>query len=374
MSEPKSPFDSPARRHRLLQLFFFSAFALLIWQLLRILSPFYGAILGAAILSMLIYPVHAWMLRRAKGSPSGVAALTTLLAVLTFVLPICLFSWVLIKETAKVYPVVQESFDKAKQLRVDGALTDSLPPRLAALKTSAEEMLAAWNIDPQDILLKNLDELSSRMTRIATQAIKNTVFVVFNLLILAFTMFFFLRDGPFLIHRVVELVPMPVVHKQAILGRLRTTLYAVIRGVLLVALVQGFLAGIGFAVFRVPFPVLLGAATALLAPIPFVGTAAVWVPVTLGLLVNGAQNQALYVLLWSVLVVGLVDNILRPILIGVETKIPIALLFFGMLGGLRIYGFYGLLLGPLVIALVLAFAKIYREEYRWLLSARPEGG
>ena len=114
------------------------------------------------------------------------------------------------------------------------------------------------------------------------------------------------------------------------------------------------------------------AVTAFFAPIPIVGTGVVWVPTAVGLLVSGAPDKALAVALWSVLIVGTVDNFLRPILIGAEAKLPILLLFFGMLGGLQVYGFAGIIVGPVIVALFLALADIYRREYRWLLAPQKE--
>src|SRR6185503_3050817 len=122
--------------------------------------------------------------------------------------------------------------------------TFAMPREARVLWDNVAGLFDAMNIDLQDLLLKNLDELSAFLSHLATTVIRDTFFVAFNLIVLAFTLFFFLRDGPSIIRRVVELLPMSPDHKQVILERIQDTLYAVIRGVLVIAAVQGFLTGV----------------------------------------------------------------------------------------------------------------------------------
>jgi predicted PurR-regulated permease PerM len=171
---------------------------------------------------------------------------------------------------------------------------------------------------------------------------------------------------------VVGMIPMETPYKTHILGRLNQTLTAVVRGMFLTASAQGLLAGIGFAIAGVRFSVVLGFATAFLALIPFVGAAAVWAPVGIYLILKGAAYQGIGILLWGGLVVSMVDNFLRPYIVGEKAKLPIVFLFFGTLGGLQAYGPIGLLVGPLTVASVLAFAKIYSEQLTRTSIVSPE--
>lgn len=364
---PSASLPPAFQRQRLVQYFFFAVFLLLLWQVLRILAPFYLAILGASVLSLMTYPMHAWVAKRMAGSPSIAAALSTTAVFLVVIIPVVILGWISIKETAKIYPFVSEWVQQAD---FSGAapLQNSLPPRVLEFAGAVSEFARRWNIDPQEIFLENLNQLSRGMTGLAKALIKNALFLVFNIIVLTFTLFFFLRDGEFLIRRSIELVPMAPRNKHAIVNKLQITLYAVVRGVFVVAVVQGVLAGIGYALFDVPFPVFLGVLTTFLAPIPLIGPAGIWVPVAIGLFLSGAYNNALYIFLWGLLVVSLIDNILRPLLISADAKLPILLLFFGMLGGLKVYGITGIILGPITIALLMAFINIYRREYRWLLN------
>ncbi|MBI2362321.1 MAG: AI-2E family transporter [Elusimicrobia bacterium] len=356
-------------RHRIFQVFFFGIFGLVAWQLHRIVSPFYFALAGAALLGLVVYPLHDRVSKRTRLGPSGAAAATTALVVLIVVLPLLSAGWVAVRQASKLVPVVSAWMQERRGL----PLAEILPPRVSESWSRLSVSLKERGIDPQENLLEALEQLSRSVTGLAGAALRNLVFFFFQVGILVFSLFFILRDGAKVFRRAVELVPMPEEHKTALIGRLQTTILAVLRGIFIVAGAQGLLAMAGFLVFGVPFAVLLGMVTALFAPIPFVGTGAVWVPVAVGLALSGSYQQAVGVTLWCALVVGMADNLLRPILIGKEAKLPILFLFFGMLGGLRVYGFSGLLVGPVVVALFLAFTDIYRQEYRWILTARKEG-
>lgn len=366
-----SPGTSPISRHRLFQACFFSVFALTAWQLHRILANFYVALFGAGLLALVVYPVHDRILKRLRDRPNLSAVLTTALVVLMVVLPCLTAGWVAVKQASKLVPVASGWLEERGY---EGGMptAELLPPRARELWTTASGLLRERGVDPKTWLMQGIEEISGSITGLAKAALKNILFFLFQLGVLTFSLFFLLRDGAKVFRRVVELVPLPDEHKTALVARLYTTVTAVLRGIFVVAGVQGLLAAVGYFLFGVPFSVLLGAVTAFFAPIPIVGTGVVWVPTAAGLLVSGSPDKALAVALWSVLIVGTVDNFLRPILIGAEAKLPILLLFFGMLGGLQVYGFAGIIVGPVIVALFLALADIYRREYRWLLAPQKE--
>lgn len=366
---PSGP--SPISRHRLFQAFFFAAFALTAWQLHRILANFYVALFGAGLLGLVVYPVHERILRKIKDRPNVAAFLTTALVVLVVVLPSLTAGWIAVKQASKLVPVASLWLSERGY---EGGMPTAqlLPPRARDLWETASQLLRERGMDPKTWLMQGIEEVSGSITGLAKAALKNILFFLFQLGVLTFSLFFLLRDGAKVFRRAVELVPLPDEHKTSLVARLYTTVTAVLRGIFVVASVQGLLAAVGYFLFGVPFAVLLGAVTAFFAPIPILGTGVVWIPVTLGLVVSGSHQQAFAVALWSVLIVGTLDNLLRPILIGTEAKLPILLLFFGMLGGLQVYGFAGIVVGPVVVALFLALADIYRREYRWLLAPQKE--
>jgi len=358
-------------RHRLVQYFFFGAFLFLLWQTLRILSPFYVALLGATLLAFLVYPVHDRVLRRLDGRPNLAAGITTTAVAVVVLVPVFILGRISVKEMAGIYPHLQE---KVRLAGAEGGVKEQLPERAVAVWDQVNPMFDAWNIDLRDIALTSLEDLSKDAAGLAGALLKNAVLLAFNALVLVFALFFFLRDGRRAVHRLAELVPMGPAHKQVILDRLELTLYAVVRGVLIVALLQGSISALGYVLFKVPFPVLLGVLTMILSPIPIIGATAIWVLAAVGLSVAGAYEKALCVAAWNVALVFAVDNFVRPMLISSKANLPLMLLFFGMLGGLKVYGASGILVGPVVIALVLTFINIYRSEYASLLKpARHEG-
>ena len=349
-------------RKRLIQYFFFGVFLVILYALLNLLSPFFLAALGAAILALMVHPVYE-RLRMWLGAPQLAAALTTALAVLLIVLPSMLLGWAFLKDAARLYPFVRDWLESVQALESGRAHLGG-----GAALESLRGYLASWNVDLQEIVLKNLADLRGVMLQLAASALTNTLFMLLNLLLLAFTLFFFLRDGQELVGRLVELVPMAPEHKGAILASLRDTLLGLARGILGLAIVQGVLNGVGFALIGVPLPALLGTLTTMLSPIPFLGPLGVLAPIALGMMMSGSNTAGILGAVWCLGVAVIVERVLRPLVVAPQNEIPVLLLFFGLLGGLRVYGPMGILVGPVLIALTLAFIKVYRKEYHWLLS------
>jgi len=353
--------SSVTDRSLLFRVFFFGVFLFLIYQLIRVLSPFFTAIAGAGTLCLIFYPLHVRLTRKLQNRPSLAAGLSTALLLLIVVLPVVLFAWILIREAAAVYPTARAWAQNLKNLS-DPAWSAALPRPVHLLWLKANQVFSVYAIDVQDILLNNLDQLGGTLSTFGTKILKNLAVFVFDMFVLVFSLFFFFRDGHAFVRWGIDHVPMETGHKDMILERLDRTLSAVVRGVFVTAAVQGLLAGIGFLLAGVRFPVLLGFTTAFLAPIPFVGAAAVWLPLGLYTLSMVSLGKGLFLLLWGFFVVSLVDNFLRPFLIGEKANLPVLLLFFGILGGIQVYGFMGILIGPLMIAAVISFTKIYREQ------------
>jgi predicted PurR-regulated permease PerM len=360
---PSPPF-SPDRK-TVFRVFFFGAFLFLLYELLKLLSPFFSAILAAITLALIFYPIHAAILRRLGRWENLAAGLTTTIIMLMIILPFVFFLWHLIEQAGSLTPFIIE---KTREWRSAPSLSALLPAPLARAAQKLHALAPSWRLNLRDLILDNADQLGRTLSSVGGRVIRNTLFLFFDLFVTAFSLFFLFRDGGKIARWIVDMVPMEPDHKQNILARLDQTLSAVVRGVFLTAAAQGLLAGIGYAVCGVRFAVLLGFATAFLAPVPLVGAVAVWLPVAAALFFSGSHGKAIGLTLWCALVVSLLDNVLRPILIGEKANLPVLLLFFGMLGGLQVHGPVGLLTGPLLIACALAFAKIYREQ---VLASRP---
>ncbi len=345
----------------LFRIFFFASFGFLLYQLLRIVSPFLEGILVAITLALVFYPVHTRFLRWTRGRSNVAAGLSVATLFLMVIVPAAFFLGLLGRQAAALYPWAQEQVREVR-LNPDGAILDRLPTPVKKIWSRSQELLAEAGVDSRDTILRAAESFGRKVSSTGASIVKNVVLLIFQTLIMIFALYFIFRDGSKLAERVVNLIPMETAYKIHILGRLNQTLTAVVRGMFVTASVQGLLAGIGFAVAGVRFSVVLGFATAFMALIPFVGAASIWAPIGVYLFLKGWVVQGIGVLLWGGLVVSMADNFLRPFIIGEKAKLPIVFLFFGTLGGLQAYGPIGLLVGPLTVASVLAFAKIYGEQ------------
>ena len=185
---------------------------------------------------------------------------------------------------------------------------------------------------------------------------------IMKFLLMLFVLFFMLRDGPRIAQTLVRMLPIETHLRCKLWRHLIDVTRAVFMGIGLTALVQGTLLGIGFAIAGLPSPLLFGVLGAMFALVPIVGTTIVWVPATLWLLTQDQLPYAVFMLAWGVVVVGAVDNVLRPILISGRTEVPTLAVFIGVMGGLSAFGFIGLFLGPIVLGLLVALFRFTSAE------------
>ncbi len=332
---------------QLFNFFFFGILLFLLYQLLRILSPFTGAILVSATLTLIFYPLNLWIRRRVVENKTVAAAVSTLTAVLTVVLPLLIFGWLLLRESQELYPKTNQWLTNISQRE----LQVQMPERLKIY----------WDLDLADIVTGNLKTIQETITSSGTVLLKNIFFFLVNFVVMIITLFVFFRNGERFLHWLIDILPMDQEYKHRIAGQLYMTTMAVVRGLLLTASFQGLVGSLGYWLAGVPAPALFGVLTSFAALVPFVGTSLVWLPLSTAMFFWKGAKIGLIVLFWGAIVVGLLDNVLRPILIGKGAKLPIFLLFLGIFGGMKVYGPLGLLMGPLLISCVTVFLQIYRE-------------
>ncbi|MBI5245674.1 MAG: AI-2E family transporter [Elusimicrobia bacterium] len=352
MSRPAGPPDSS-------RIFLFGAGLLIALLGLRIFAPFLGALLAAASVALLLAPARRALSVRASGRPTGAALALTALVSLLVVLPLLLCGWLILREAADAYPAARAWLERMSGPDAP-AWTPS--PRWADAVQTARGYAAMLKLDPRTIVLENLDQASSWAALFTRSAVANAAFVLLNFAVFMASLFLFLRDGARLRERATSLIPLPADKTDALISRVCDVMLAVVNGMFVVALLQGALAWAGFALFRVPFSFLLGAACVALSPIPFVGSTLVWVPVVIYVALSGATMKAAALTLWFLLIVGLSDNIVRPILLGARMKLPIPLVFIGVIGAMKAFGLAGLFIGPLVIALAFGLLDIMQEK------------
>lgn len=351
------------RREQLFAAFFFVAFCFLLYQFFLILSGFVGPLSYAALLAFLLFPLYQRLRTALSRRDSLAAGLMTLATIVLVIAPSFYLLAVLTTQSVALYEMLRDYV-------TSGQLT-------ALMARLQESRLGVWigslglqsKLDIPGLLISASQTVSGFLVAQAPAAAANALRFVLNLFVTFFALFFFFRDGARMVAFVREMIPMEPKNKDQVVARFSDTLSAVVVGSVVTAIVQGALGGVAYWALGVPFAVLLAVATAFFSLLP-IGTALVWIGVAVYFLLSGDWVRAAIMTGWGVLIVGSADNFIRPMIIGGRTEIPTVFLFFGILGGLQAYGFLGMFLGPAVIAILVAFARIYREQYG-LESSRP---
>ena len=346
---------------------FFGVLLALLYQMALMFRPFVFPVLWAVILAHLCFPLHARLTAWLGGKESHSAVLLTLAALALVVVPLVVLSVMLVKEAGSAERAVREW--------IASGGVQQLPDRLSGLPGGglAREWLERFTGQESDLeqfVLSSAKTFSKFIVGELSDLVRDVFMLVADFLVMVFTLFFFFKDGRHWLASLYGLIPLEASHKDKILVRLDQTIRAVVKGIVLTAVAQGFLAGAAYAVLGVPFPMVLMALTILLAPLPFGGTALIWGPVAGYLLWSGTVGKGLVMLAWGIGVVSTVDQILKPLFIGQGAQIPVLLLTFSVLGGLAAYGILGLFLGPILVGLFLTALQSYRDEYQ-LPNALP---
>jgi predicted PurR-regulated permease PerM len=319
-----------------------------------ILRPYAGAILWGTVLAIVFAPLNR-QLRARMPQRRGVAAAVTLVIIVALVLvPVALIVESLINEGTTVYRRIESG-----ELDVSGWFRQLY----AALPGWAVDLLNRFGLTNLEAVQARLSGFLARGAQlIATQALnigQNTLQFVVALSVMLYLLFFLLRDGDVLSRGIREAIPMHPERQRNLAGRFTTVIRATIKGNLVVALVQGALGWLIFLILGVGAPVLLGVLIALLSLLPAVGAPVVWVPVAIYLFATGHVWQGITLAVVGALVIGSVDNILRPILVGKDTKLPDYVVLIATLGGLAVFGANGFVIGPVIAALFVAVWEIF---------------
>lgn len=348
-------------RQQIFSIVFFALLVLLLYQIGLMFKPFLFSALWAGLLAHWAFPLHLRLTRLFAGNEVLSAAVLTIGALTIVVVPLVVMGVMLVREAGAA--------EREIRVWISGGGLQRLPEQLATIpvigswlkSTLAGSATPALSLEQS--VMTGVKELSQFLIGGMGGLLKNTFALVTNFFMMLLILFFLFTDGRRWLSVLYDLIPMEESHKSKILVRLDQTIRAVVKGVLVTAIVQGLLAGMAYVALGVPFPMGLTALTIVLAPIPFGGTALVWLPVALYLFWVGMTGKALAMLVWGIGVVSMVDQFLRPWLIGQDVQIPVLLLVLSVLGGLALYGLLGLFIGPILVSLLMTAVQIYREEY-----------
>ena len=350
-------------RRQIFSITFFLILSVLIWQLGIILSPFFYPIMWAVILTATFYPAYMKLLAGLKEQRQLSAIVMTLLVMAMAVVPAVYLIFIGIQEAVQAYETATQWFRDGR-LRNIGVAISQLPAIGGITQELFGRLILANSGKLESSFLEGGKVVSTFLLAQGADLAKNALLFVTDFLVMVFTLFFLFRDGDRLYKGLYDAIPLDPDHKAKIFERMDGTIRAVVQGTLVTALAQGTAAGVTYWALGVPFAIFFGAISAILSLLPFGGTAIVWVPVAIYLFVSGSIVKGLIMVTVGAVLIGLMDNVMQPLLIGTKAQLPMLFLFFSSLGGLASFGLLGLFLGPILLAVLLELFRIYREEFQ----------
>jgi predicted PurR-regulated permease PerM len=331
--------------------------AILTIALAAIIWPFYGAVFWGAVLALLFEPLYRKLAARLRNRRTLAALVTLSVIVVMVILPLTLVAISLVQELTAMYQRV-----KTGQVNFGNYFAQII----AALPSWASGLLERLGLDDLSALQAKLTAaINQRGEAFAGRAVdfgQDALDLVVGFCIAMYLLFFLLRDGAAVAREIRAAIPLDPPIKARLLERFTTVIRATVKGNVLVAAAQGTLGGLAFWVLGVHAPILWAVVMAFLSLLPAVGAALIWGPVALYLLATGQLWQGFGLIAFGVFVIGLIDNVLRPILVGKDTRMPDYVVLISTVGGLALIGINGFVIGPLVAAMFMTAWQILAEE------------
>lgn len=324
---------------------------------LGMIGGFLSTVLWAVVLTIIFYGPYKWIALRFRGRRNGLAAtITTLLILLFVIVPLALLALALVNQGRGVYTAIASG-----ELDVN-LVIDYVEKQLPQLT----DYLERFGITTDDVRTRG-----SALAVSASQTVANSMLTItgnlLNVLIrftlMLYLLFFFFKDGKSITRAITNTIPMGNVRERQLFNRFALVSRATLKGTLVVALVQGSIGGVLFALVGIPAALLWGVAMTLLALLPVGGSGIIWVPAAVILFIQGNVTGAIIIVIVGALIIGLVDNLLRPLLVGRDTHMPDYLVLISTLGGITWFGLSGFVIGPTIAALFITVWEMMGKEY-----------
>ncbi len=326
---------------------------------LGMIAQFLMAILMAGLFAALTNPVFRWLTRHLGGNRYLAAAINLLLLILVVMLPVGVLAGIFIGQAVDVgKSLTPVAVDFVRE-------PESFVSWLHDLPYYHDVMVYEDELKNQ--IIASIEAAGGFLVGGLSQVAIGTANLLFMSLVFLYTFFFFQLDGHKVVHSILYYLPLEDRVERRLLTKFTLVSQAMIKGTLLIGLLQGALAGIAFGVAGVPHAVFWGTVMAVLSIVPGIGSAVVWLPASIILMVQGSVLAGIGLLLFCALIVGSIDNVLRPILVGKDTNMHELMIFFGTMGGLFTFGMAGLFIGPVIASLFLTIWEIYGEAFRDVL-------
>lgn len=330
--------------------------ALIGYLLYLIMAPFLTPIFWAIVLVILFFPYFRWIQKHIVKSKPWASLLACVSIALFLILPMAFIGAALVNELYNLY-------QWAENYLAD--ITSRAHQTPVFIFPYLEKYLGKY-IDVSSIDLRNI--FANTLREVATVAgegikgfIKSFAELIVNLFLAFFTMYFLFKDGDKLLNLVKDLMPISKHDRDRIIEKNRDVISSTMYGGVLVGVVQGALGGIAFFFLDLPGPLLWGFVMFIFSFLPSVGTAMIWGPAVIYLLIIGSYGKGIFLAIWGTFVIGLVDNLLRPYIVSGKTNLHPMLLFFSILGAVNVFGFIGVIAGPVILSIAQAVIEIYHE-------------
>ncbi|UTV27335.1 AI-2E family transporter [Photobacterium atrarenae] len=354
-----TPFRAESRHWMLI-----AALALAAYASYRLIEPYLGPIVMAFIISLLYYPLHARVERKLPTHPNAAAMLSCALLTVMIVIPVLVIFTSIIQQGSTFS---KESYQWLTSGGTKEVLSHPITVKVLAL---IEQYSPFEPLDAQAALQKvatAASKFGAQLLNISARLLGDATNFLLSFMLMLFVLFFLLRDHKKMVTALRHVIPLSRSQEDAVLTEVEQVAKSAVLGSFLTALAQGF-AG-GFAMWLAGFPGLFwGSMMAFASFIPVVGTALIWLPAALYLLLIGQWQWSLFLVGWGIIVVGSIDNFLRPLLMQGNSGMNTLLIFFSILGGLHLFGLIGLIYGPIIFAVTLVLFKLYEVEFHDFLA------
>lgn len=314
-----------------------------------LISPFLTTLILASILVTGTYPLYNWVLKKVKGRTAAAAVIMSLAIGIIFSVVFFVFFILLSQEAVSTYQGLDQWLRAGKF-------------NLNELIAKASRRIGIPSVDLISSITQAAQTFSGTLVEQSTNLLKSAAWLLFNFFLLVFSMYFFFKDGKYIINSIEELIPLPKPYGQGIFQKFRQVSLAMLYGIFMTAIVQGILGGIGLAVAGVGNPILWGTVMAFLGMLPVGGTALVWLPASILLIINNHYIEGVGLIIWGSVIVASMDNFIKPLVISQQAKTYPLATFLVVIGGLMMFGLKGAIIAPMLLAGLVALTHIYKLE------------
>ncbi|HAV11254.1 MAG TPA: hypothetical protein DCX32_01790 [Candidatus Moranbacteria bacterium] len=335
--------------------FFFIILMLVSMVTFFIFKPFLIAIILASVLAIIFKRPYLFFLKKFGGREGISSLLTSIMAVLVFVIPFFLVVGLVTNEVLDIY---EKNFESGKLTQFIDSAIDNVNNNQFIQTTG---ILDSINRESLGSSVQKIGQASISILQSAYKGVAHFVFISF---VVFFTLYYLLTGGKKVVEKIMKLSPLKDKHEKLLVEKFISISRATIKGTLVVAFIQGAIGGIAFAIAGVPSATLWGIIMMILSIVPIIGAFVVWLPVGIVMLLLGNAWEGIFILAVGTFIISLIDNFLRPALVGKDTQMHPLMVFFATLGGVGLFGFLGFILGPIIVALFLSLWDIYAVEFK----------